>query len=525
MTRKKYRDDHRVPGRPAQVDLPDRRARDPRSSGQKHDTFNESLRQQPRALRAGRSTRARRPPTASPAPTTSRRGCSRTCSRASRPCRASGSTARPAGTARACTSRSAVEKELGLSRASAQIEAYGIAEFNAEVPRVGRALTSTRSRRLTHRMGYWVDLSKAYRTMDPQLHRERLVVAQADLRQGAAVRVAPRSRRTARAARPGCPTTRSASRGLRDRRRPVGLRPASADVRPARRVRPSLLVWTTTPWTLVSNTAVAVHPDVTYVVADRRRASRSSWPSRCSKRCSARAGQVTATYTGREMERWTLPAPPRPGRLPDREGATEPHFVVLADYVTTEDGTGLVHQSPAFGEEDMKVCLAYGLPVVKPVGRDGHFDADVRLVGGQFFKHADADLVRELESRGVMFRHVALRALLSALLALPHAADVLRLARLVHPHHGDQGRPAAREREHQLVPRDDQVGPLRRLAATTTSTGRCRAAATGVRRCRSGATTLDPDHLVCVGSLAELSEYAGQRPAPSSTRTGRSSTT
>ena len=49
------------------------------------------------------------------------------------------------------------------------------------------------------------------------------------------------------------------------------------------------------------------------------------------------------------------------------------HYVVLADYVTTEDGTGLVHQSPAFGEDDMKVCRAYGLPVVNPVRPDGHF--------------------------------------------------------------------------------------------------------------------------------------------------------
>jgi len=66
-----------------------------------------------------------------------------------------------------------------------------------------------------------------------------------------------------------------------------------------------------------------------------------------------------------------------------------------------------VHQSPAFGEDDMAVARAYGLPVVVPVQPDGHFGADVPLVGGQFFKHADADLVKDLDARGLLFRHVA----------------------------------------------------------------------------------------------------------------------
>jgi isoleucyl-tRNA synthetase len=92
---------------------------------------------------------------------------------------------------------------------------------------------------------------------------------------------------------------------------------------------------------------------------------------------------------------------------PTEAAGTAPHLVVLADYVTTEDGTGLVHQSPAFGEDDMAVARRYGLPVVVPVRPDGHFEDDLPVVGGQFFKHADADLVRDLETRGLLFRHVA----------------------------------------------------------------------------------------------------------------------
>ena len=78
--------------------------------------------------------------------------------------------------------------------------------------------------------------------------------------------------------------------------------------------------------------------------------------------------------------------------------------MVLADYVTTEDGTGLVHQAPAFGEDDMAVCRAYGLPMVNPIRPDGTFDADLDLVGGMFFKTADKVLVDDLTARGLMFR-------------------------------------------------------------------------------------------------------------------------
>ena len=71
---------------------------------------------------------------------------------------------------------------------------------------------------------------------------------------------------------------------------------------------------------------------------------------------------------------------------------------MLADYVTTDDGTGLVHQAPAFGADDLATCRGYGLPVVNPVGADGRFAAGVDLVGGQFFKDADPVLVKDLRA-------------------------------------------------------------------------------------------------------------------------------
>ncbi|MCW2752945.1 MAG: isoleucyl-tRNA synthetase, partial [Marmoricola sp.] len=161
-----------------------------------------------------------------------------------------------------------------------------------------------------------------------------------------------------------------------------------------------LLVWTTTPWTLVSNTAVAVNPEVTYVLAEHE--GRKVVVAR--PLLDAVLGEEKselASITGAEMERWTYRRPFELVPFP-----APAHFVVLADYVTTEDGTGLVHQSPAFGADDMVVCKAYGLPVVNPVNADGHFADDVPLVGGQFFRHANTDLVADLEKRSLLFRHL-----------------------------------------------------------------------------------------------------------------------
>ncbi|MEY3108253.1 MAG: hypothetical protein RL730_604, partial [Actinomycetota bacterium] len=82
----------------------------------------------------------------------------------------------------------------------------------------------------------------------------------------------------------------------------------------------------------------------------------------------------------------------------------ESHFIVLADYVTTEDGTGLVHQSPAFGADDLATCRRYGLPVVNPVSASGHFDSKLPLIGDMFFKEADKPLVRSLKESGKLFK-------------------------------------------------------------------------------------------------------------------------
>src|SRR6202012_6038938 len=82
------------------------------------------------------------------------------------------------------------------------------------------------------------------------------------------------------------------------------------------------------------------------------------------------------------------------------------NYVVLADYVTTMDGSGLVHQAPAFGADDLAVGRRYGLPVLNPIGPDGHFGDAAGPVAGLFFKDADEQLVADLDARGLLLRHV-----------------------------------------------------------------------------------------------------------------------
>ncbi|MFF9480298.1 isoleucine--tRNA ligase [Streptomyces sp. NPDC014733] len=290
----------------------------------------------------------------------------------------------------------AVEKELGFN-GKKDIEAYGIAEFNARCRESVTRHTDAFAE-LTTRMGYWTDLDAPYRTMDPDYIESVWWSLKEIFSKGLLVedhRVAPWC--------PRCGT------GLSDHELAQGYETV---VDPSVYVRlpltsgplageAALLIWTTTPWTLVSNTAVAAHPDVTYVVATDGREKLVVAEPLLEKALGEGWTATGRSFTGREMERWAYR---RPFDLVELEGA---NFVVNAEYVTTEDGTGLVHQAPAFGEDDLKVCKSYGLPVVNPVRPDGTFAEELPLVGGEFFKKADEALVADLDARGLLFRHLA----------------------------------------------------------------------------------------------------------------------
>jgi isoleucyl-tRNA synthetase len=288
----------------------------------------------------------------------------------------------------------AVEKELGFS-GKQDIEAYGVAEFNARC-RESVLRHVDEFERMTTRMGYWCDMADAYRTMDSSYVES----VWWSLKQIADKGLLVEDHRVA----PYCPRCGT---GLSDHEVAQGYQTVtdpSVYVRfPVTSGRlaelgAALLVWTTTPWTLVSNTAVAVHPEVTYVAA--RAGEEVLVVAEPLLGVLGDAAEVLERFPGSELEHVTYA---RPFDWVDIEGA---HYVGVADYVTTDSGTGLVHQSPAFGAEDMLVAKKYGLPVVNPVRPDGTFEDHLPLVGGQFFKAADKALVKDLRERGLLFREL-----------------------------------------------------------------------------------------------------------------------
>ncbi len=296
----------------------------------------------------------------------------------------------------------AVEKELGFS-GKADIEAFGIAEFNARCRESVQRYVDLWEQ-MTDRMGCWIDMRRPYRTMDPeyvesvwwalqQIHAKGLLVED--------YRVAPYC--------PRCGT------GLSDHELAQGYETVtdpSVYVRFPLTSGPyagqaALLTWTTTPWTLVSNALVAVHPEMTYVTATDGNETLVVAET-LVEQALGEGWTVQDRFTGAEMAGWTYQRPFELVEWPERADGTEPraHFVVAEDYVTAEDGSGLVHQSPAFGEDDFASCRRNGVAMVNPIDPRGHFLDSLDLVGGQFFRHANTDLVADLEARGLLFRHV-----------------------------------------------------------------------------------------------------------------------
>jgi isoleucyl-tRNA synthetase len=296
----------------------------------------------------------------------------------------------------------AVEKELGFTGKN-DIEKYGVAEFNQKCREsVLRNVSDFTT--MTSRMGYWVDFDKAYWTMNPsyvesvwwslkEIHKKGLLVSD--------YRVSPYC--------PRCGT------GLSDHELALGYETITdqsiyikfpvLDGELAKKYKNlSLLVWTTTPWTTISNTAAAVGPKIDYLIAQVE-----DEHFVIAKELVALLGEEVTTketIKGKDLEGIHY-QPPFGKTLFEDDAPAALHSVVLADYVTTEDGTGIVHQSPAFGAEDLQVCRKYGLPVVNPVQADGHFAPHTPLVAGQFFKKADKDIVKDLKKREILFKELA----------------------------------------------------------------------------------------------------------------------
>lgn len=162
------------------------------------------------------------------------------------------------------------------------------------------------------------------------------------------------------------------------------------------------LIWTTTPWTLPSNLAIAVNPDVTYAVVRAADGERYLLADNLVAGYAKELGdyEIEHTYVGQELAGLGY-QPPYDFFLDEPKAFR----ILVADYVTTEDGTGVVHQAPAFGEDDMLTCQQAGIGVVIPVDMDGKFTSLVPPYEGMLVFDANKDIIRDLKAAGRILRH------------------------------------------------------------------------------------------------------------------------
>ena len=296
----------------------------------------------------------------------------------------------------------AVEKQLGITRKE-EIEQFGIAEFNQKCREsVFTFLEDWNA--LTERIGFWLDLDNAYRTLDATYIESvwsslKRIADDGMLYEGH--KVVPYC--------PRCGTALSSHEvalGYKDVEDPsVYVRfKVRRDGGPLQ-AGDELLIWTTTPWTLVSNAAVAVDPELTYV---RAKTGKLEAPvvlaeALVEKVLGDRDGvQVLDRFPGAALDGVRY-EPPFPFLGADEYGERG-HTVVLGDFVTADDGTGLVHTAIAFGEDDFRLGQQYGLNVVNPVRLDGTYDERIAPYEGRFVKDADADLIEDLRKRRRLLR-------------------------------------------------------------------------------------------------------------------------
>ena len=332
-----------------------------------------------------------------------------------------------------------VEKQLGIS-GKQQIEALGVAEFN----RLCRESVFTyRSdwERLSARIGYWLDYAHPYVTFTNDyvesvwwalktLHDRNLLyrghkilpycsrcgtaLSSHELAQGyeevedpsiyVALELETGGQEEGRTG--GQEDRRTGGRGTAN----GGSSPVLPSSRPP--VLPQdrrILVWTTTPWTLVSNTALAVHPDLEYLEVVRREEDKDQRTLILAEsRVRAVLGEdyetrwrVVQRLSGRDLVGLRYRRPLDWLEYPE---GTNHEIIVGEEFVSAEDGTGVVHMSPAFGADDYGAGQRHNLAFLQPVGPRGEFPPSMPLVGGLFVKDADPLLIEELKRRGVLWR-------------------------------------------------------------------------------------------------------------------------
>ncbi len=289
------------------------------------------------------------------------------------------------------------QEALGLAGAGA-IQEAGIDVFNEQCRSMVQTYVNEWRRTVT-RMGRWVDFDNDYKTMDPSFMETIWWVFRQLWDQGRIYRshrIMPYSWKLT------TPLSNfEAGSNYKDVQDPaitVRVRLLTSDPELPNDVAAYALLWTTTPWTLPSNLAVCAGPDIEYVAV--RDVTAGEIYILAAARLSAvykneDQYEILKTYRGSDLYGWQYEP-----LLPYFAEAEDAFRILNDPFVTTEDGTGLVHMAPAYGEDDFRICRDAGISLVDPLDADCRFTGSVPDFEGQFVKDADKGIIQKLKAEG-----------------------------------------------------------------------------------------------------------------------------
>jgi isoleucyl-tRNA synthetase len=282
-----------------------------------------------------------------------------------------------------------VEKKLGLQDKN-EIEKYGIEKFNHKCK---ESVFSYEKewREMTKTMGYWVDLDHPYITLENSYIETVWWILNEFFKKDLIYKghkIVPYC--------PSCGTPLSShevAQGYQDTEDPSVFVKFKAE----NQENTYFLAWTTTPWTLISNVALAVHPNETYVKISHNGENLILAKARLN--IIEGDYSIVEEFLGKDLEYQNYEQL-FPFIKPDKKG----FYVALADYITMDDGTGIVHTAPAFGQDDYSLGRKYDLPVIQPVDEAGKFTEEIIDWAGQFVKDADKSIIRNLKDRNHLYK-------------------------------------------------------------------------------------------------------------------------
>jgi isoleucyl-tRNA synthetase len=297
-----------------------------------------------------------------------------------------------------------IEKDFGIRTAKQQIEKIGVERFN-EMCRESVWRYRTDWEELSERIGYWLDYSDPYVTYSNNYIESVWWALATMFRRGRLYRghkVLPYCAR--------CGTTLSShevAQGYKDVKDPSAYVALDLVGDKGVKTRRRILVWTTTPWTLVSNVALAVNTGLEYVELRKRKSETDETIILALARTPAVLGddfagrwETVRSFRGSDLVGKVYKRPL--DWVEYKEGKHE--IIVGESFVSAEEGTGVVHMAPAFGADDYSAGQRNGLAFLQPVNLRGEFPEDMPLVGGMFVKDADAVILEELKRRGVLWK-------------------------------------------------------------------------------------------------------------------------